>query len=169
MLHLEKIDWTGIEEVTEVGSPKITLQDGKLFHCVRLLRWSKKNFNTVKNNIKKDSTNKKFPFPLTPEVEKKRILMATKEQLFIEKINRELDEKNIKVNDILKKIKCGISFKQLINILGSPDSIKNHPYYFYKEIAEWGTTQVYLLENEKIYKYTHNLGHGKTFNICKIE
>ncbi len=163
ILHLEKIDWSGLEEVTEVGSPLTYPQSGNYYKVARVIRWSKKKFNAAKLKIKNAKSEVKYTFPLTPEKEEIKSKAAAKEILYLEKINQVILDKNKKVRDILKRIKCGFTYKQLVNILGEPVTKE---FSYYHGYAIWGTYKVEFTGDYFVKMFVFDLGFGKKVYIC---
>jgi hypothetical protein len=158
VLQLESINWKGLSEVEEKGSPYIVYDEiAKTYTVYRLLKWSKKDLAASKAAIR---LKKKNEIPSSPEVARKVEETMIDEIQKITALNKKIETRDAFLSKVLMRAKCGVSIDDLTNILGSPDRHESSCYYF------WGTYEVFSCKGQ-VDSVTPNNGEGKQKSLCR--
>ncbi len=167
VMSLEQIDWTGIREATEKGSPFVVedLENGT-YRVYRLLKWSKKAMDKARQKI---AANESHQIPKPPEeVQNQENIMidAVRE---INSINRENAKRSAKITPVMKAVKCGVTVHDLIRVLGAPDKQRGIDCSTCDKSYFWGTFQVEsaFYEFPIVTRIYSELGHGGYSSVCK--
>lgn len=124
-LRLEQVDWSGVREAGDKGSPWILRRDDGTFTVYRLLKWP---------NGLMDAARKRL---LRAE---KRPMDRMLRQLKI--VNERVDKRDRALKRIFDQVRCGVKVSDLTTILGSPDSVNPYnPMRVEKEYF-WGSYRV---------------------------
>jgi len=155
-IDLEKINWEGIEELTDLGSP-YTESDalGESYRVYRLLRWSKKSIADSKASIKRGKVSSIVP--LSPEKSLDYENSAIDKIQKIINLKREVVDREQEIKKILEHVRCGMKIGDIINIIGSPDRTSTCEYF-------WSTFKVFACH--ELIQQVHNLTTGKRTDVC---
>ena len=165
---LEYVNWRGIEEVKDLGSPYIIYNEAtETYKVYRLLKWSKKSIVTNKLQHQK---NMKYQMPPSPEKFDSAVIEETSALVKLNSLNKEIEKSNAYYGSVLMKVKCGITIHQLKSILGNPHTSSDttpRSYGFYITVT-WGTYRVeYSSSSPVIQEITPNHGSGRTYYPCR--
>ena len=158
VLQLESINWKGISEAEEKGSPYIVYDEvTKTYTVYRLLKWSKKDLAASKAAIR---LKKKNEIPSSPEVARKAEEDIISEIQKITALNKKIEARDAFLSKVLMRAKCGVSVDDLTTILGSPDRHDESCRYF------WGTYEVFACKGQ-VDSITPNNGEGRQKSLCR--
>lgn len=165
VMQLDRIDWRGLREVEEMGSPFVTFdEESGQFSAYRLIAWARTDIVAAKARISKSRKN---TVPDSPEVARKIEEDLVKEVREIRELNRKIGNRDEFVGKILRQARCGVTIEDLFRILGSPDregaynrSATELEYY-------WGNYKVTHWKREStVYSITPNNGGGNMRIVC---
>jgi hypothetical protein len=162
VMKLEMVDWTGVAEATEFGSPYVSKEGTSGEYTVyRLLRWSESDIEDARKKIKEA---KKYEIPPTPE------MLSTAEKGLVEaivkmkKVVRKIATRDSTIGKILGEVKCGVKISDLRKVLGEPDWKSDS---FDPRSYRWGTYGVEAdPENTFVQYIMPNNGLGIARKIC---
>lgn len=130
-LRFEHIDWTGLQEVSQFGSPYIE-RTGNRYRAYRLLRWKKSAIADSRAQMKRNGL-----LDLDPPALSKRSLTLAHQS--VNQLNRETQKRDRELAKIFQDLKCGVTVKNMIALLGRPDSSNpNNPHILQKDYR-WGS------------------------------
>ena len=123
-LRLERINWDGVKEAKEFGSPFTELdpESGK-FSVYRLVKWSDQDMASAKKQL---NSSRQFQLPISPETQRlseDRIIRSIRA---IHGLNDQVKKRNAVFEKVFAEMKCGVTLDDLIGILGPPD--RSNPY-----------------------------------------
>lgn len=167
VLALEQINWKGLQEADELGSPFTEFnEESNTYSTYRLLKWTKKEIESARGKIKQ---KKSFEIPPSPEESLKKQDSIVNEVVAIQAINRKIIERDKFVRAVLLKATCGVSLTDLRKVLGYPDreSPSNDSSYSYELVYYWGTFEVTQYKrNAYVTSINENFGSGTKHYLC---
>lgn len=139
-VNLEGIDWTGVKEATELGSPYV-IYDRKhsQFIAFRLLKWGASDISNARKNLK---TAKRHSLPPAPEAstrEQQALVDAVRQ---VQKLNHRIGYRNAYLDRVFSELKCGVTLEDLTNILGAADRANPYNGHLVEKEFFWGDYQV---------------------------
>lgn len=156
--QLESIDWKGISEVEEQGSPHIIYDETtKTYTVYRLLSWAKKDIAASKASIRQ---KKKNEIPSSPEVARKIEADVVSEIQKINALNMQIATRDEFLSKVLMVAKCGVTLDDLKNILGPPDREGGTCRQY------WGTFDVFACRGP-VHSITAKNGEGARISLCR--
>lgn len=164
ILKLELVDWTGVKEATELGSPFLENRNGK-WVAYRLIKWSHQNISEARKKIKLD---KKFGIPLSPEAMRTRETELVAAVRAIDSLNQRIGDRNKEVWQVLGRIKCGVTVQDLQKILGPPDRTSGLNCNLCDQNYFWGNYKVEApdFDHGVVRTITAGNGMGKEIHPC---
>lgn len=165
---LQYINWAGIREARDQGSPYVVENDGT-YLVYRLLRWSNEDVSmahqSVEAALKAKSEASTYTIPDTPESQAADEEVAVTALQKIRKLNRSIKQKDNNFRQIMEEVQCGTKIGDLIKILGEPD--RKSEYATPQEYI-WGTYSVTSFKSDAgaTYSVEENLGQGKKRLVC---
>ena len=136
-LRLERVDWSGVKEAKQFGSPYVEYDRvHKKFSVYRLVKWSASDMASAKKQV---SRARQFQLPASPEARRfseDRIVNA------VRGLNQKVGQRNVLLAKVFDEVKCGVTLDDLIAILGPPD--RTSPYNSARAEKEyfWGEFRV---------------------------
>ena len=163
------IDWNGIKEARELGSPDIHFDETKhQWKCYRLLQWEKTLIENARIKARKSLEEKQslepLSFPLSPEQRSLidgRLLIALRK---LQTINTKINGRNEFIFEGLRRAACGITTTSLTEILGQPDRMDHCFHYWgnYYVISCHPTQPIFVFENaNELKRYRLSCGQGE--------
>ena len=160
VLQLDSIDWKGISEVEEKGSPHIIFDETtKTYTVYRLLTWAKKDIAASKASIRR---KKKNEIPPSPEVARKIEADVVSEIQKINALNKQIATRDEFLSKVLMVAKCGVTLDDLKTILGPPDREDGFCRHY------WGTFEVFACRGP-VDSIISNNGQGPHKALCRRE
>lgn len=140
VLHLERVNWTGLTEVKEQGSPIVYWDesDGS-YRAYRLLKWNRTQIESARAQLKKNAPH---AIPLPPEMlvdEEQKIVEAVSE---VQRINARNQWKEKLYTKVFGQLKCGATIADLIKVLGAPDRFNPYNRVVMEKEYYWGDYRV---------------------------
>lgn len=124
-LRLEQVDWSGVREAVDNGSPWVSRNDDGTYTVFRLLKWP---YGLMEAARKKMARADRRPMD--------RMLRQLKT------VNERVDKRDRALKRIFDQVRCGVKVSDLTSILGSPDSVNPYnPMRVEKEYF-WGSFRV---------------------------
>lgn len=139
-LRLERIDWAGVKEARELGSPFVERDpDTKKISVYRLVKWSDRDIASAKKQI---SSARQFQLPSSPEAKlynEERLIGAVRA---IQSVNSKVGKRNEMLAKVLGEVKCGVTLDDLLAVLGPPDRTNPYNSAFSEKEYYWGQFKV---------------------------
>jgi len=172
--HLQYIDWTGVKEVKEKGSPFVIAGSEKgTFVAFRLLKWSQKDIERSRKKVTTSlaikSSSPSYIIPSSPESQLDAQENTVQELVKVNFLNRKIAERNLKLEMVMKKLKCGTTISDLEAILGHADQVQDYSYdgEVGRKRFYWGAYQVTVTDAEHAVDWVRsNMGNGPKKAIC---
>lgn len=127
--NLELINWRGVKEAKELGSPFVKY-DSKLgtFFAYRLLKWPKSDMLASRveatkafQAMKKRETIDTHPMPRSPEAmtQKEEEMLNILQKL--SSVQKAITTKDQLIEKVVSQLRCGVTADDVISVLGQPD------------------------------------------------
>lgn len=166
LMRLERVNWNGLREATEYGSPYLDLDARTGEYTVyRLLKWGERDIDMAKREIAKNHVH---TLPIPPELvhrEQKRMAEALST---IASINARNAYHNALVEKVMHEVKCGVTVADLMKVLGEPDRYNPYNSHILDKQYYWGQ---YLVErrgdNPVVATITKEDGRSKPRVVCR--
>jgi hypothetical protein len=124
VMQLEKVNWQGIREATEYGSPYVDWNaDSGNYVVYRLLKWADKEMNAAHGEIKMARMHEIPSSPESVRMNEAKMIHAVRA---IQTLNAKVEQRNQLLEKVFGEVKCGVTLSDLVNILGPPD--RSNPY-----------------------------------------
>ncbi len=140
VLHLEQVNWAGVTEVKEQGSPVLFWDENEGgYRAFRLLKWDRGQMALAHRSITK---KKNHSLPVPPEMmvrEEQQIVEAVAE---IQLINAKNQWKEKLYNKVFSELKCGATIADVIGVLGAPDRFNPYNSVVLEKEYYWGNYRV---------------------------
>ncbi len=140
VLHLERVNWAGLSEVKEKGSPLVYWDETEgAYRAFRLLKWDRAHIEAARALFKK---NQPSAIPLPPEMmvrEEQSIFEAVTE---IQRINFKNSYKQKLYRKVFGELRCGVTIADLIKVLGAPDRFNPYNRIVMDKEYYWGDYRV---------------------------
>jgi hypothetical protein len=124
VMQLERVNWRGIREVTDYGSPFVNWDSETGTYTVfRLLRWADSDMESARAELK---LNRMHEMPASPEsvrMDEERMVKAVRA---VQAVNAKVDRRNALLEKVFHEMKCGVTLSDLVKILGPPE--RSNPY-----------------------------------------
>jgi hypothetical protein len=159
-MSLELVDWTGIAEATEYGSPYIR-EDEKTgeYSVYRLLKWTDADMERARKTI---HAAKRHEIPGAPETLEPHLVDAVQK---MKSVATTIAEKNSVLTKVFRQVRCGVKIADLRKILGKPDW--QSPYDSEPRTYRWGTFHVEADNQNTFVVYViPNNGSSIARNVC---
>ena len=140
VLHLERVNWSGLTEVKEQGSPLVFWDDADNgYRAYRLLKWDRAQIESARAQLAKQ---KPHAIPLPPEMllnEEQKIVEAVSE---VQRINSRNSWKEKLYHKVFGQLQCGATIADLIKVLGAPDRFNPYNRVVMEKEYYWGDYRV---------------------------
>ncbi|NBW99161.1 hypothetical protein EBR03_06275 [bacterium] len=167
VMKLEWVDWTGLREVSEWGSPYVIKKEGK-WVAYRLFKWDEELISKAREKIKAKSNHHlpKRPesylptseamheavlgtFDSNEEVKSERQVQVSAAISKINNLNRIHQGRDQQIGQVLAVVRCGVTANDLVRVLGRPDRKTGGGCDFCNKSYEWGN---YSVETDQFLK-----------------
>jgi hypothetical protein len=124
VMQLEKVNWQGIREASEYGSPYVDWNaDAGTYVVYRLLKWRDRDLSAARSEIKLARLHEIPSSPESVRMNEAKMIHAVRA---IQALNAKVERRNHLLEKVFGEIKCGVTLTDLVNILGPPD--RSNPF-----------------------------------------
>jgi hypothetical protein len=139
-INLQSVDWTGVREATDLGSPYVIFDRGaKRFIAFRLLKWAQTDIDRAHRQIQHSQWH---PIPVAPEASRREQLALMQAVREVQRLNHEVGYRHTYVERILGEVKCGVTIDDLTRLLGIPDRTNPYNAHLIDKEYYWGDYRV---------------------------
>jgi len=163
-MKLEWVDWTGLKEASDLGSPFVIEKEGK-WVAYRLFKWGVGYIEKARLKIK---AQKIYGIPLSPEVSRSREEELSEAVRKINDLNQNIEYRDQQFAKVLNRLKCGVTAQDLIKILGNPDRTNGVGCNLCRQSYYWGTYEVEAndFSGGVVTEIKTGSGYGKSRSPC---
>lgn len=115
-IDLRYVNWVGVSEAKEFGSPRLIQNPDRSWTAFRLLKWDKDHITDARAKISKLEL---FGLPMAPEAEEREIEAV----LELRNLNQELLMRNQRLEKVFAEVPCHLRISNMIQLIGKPDHV----------------------------------------------
>jgi len=118
-VKLELVDWSGLKEATDLGSPHVEYDPITAgYRAYRLVRWPRKKIEQARARI---SAGQRHRLPQSPEIRAEEEIRLTEALRSLQRVQDRLTRRSSYLDRVFKEVRCGITVDDLTEALGRPD------------------------------------------------
>ena len=164
-MRLELVDWSGLQEATELGSPAVVWDDNfGRYRVYRLVRWGK---DDIENARRKVRSRRIHALPVAPEAARRDEQKLVEAVRAVQALNERIERKDDLLKKVMGMVRCGATVSDLASILGPPD--RSNPYARLEREYLWGSFEVVRAADSPFIISIRRTDTGYRRRLCNLK